>query len=199
MPASLEQAEQVAAHVGDLLALGIGPGVAAAPVAGKAAPKAGGGGAEAGMGLRIAVVLVAANGDQRVALELASQERDDRRDRERVAVDEDDHLVVRGRMGDQVAEQGELQLVLVDRDVGCVEELVRVVAELLVEPGVDAVRLIDVALQVAALDVDPAVGAPVHRGYVDHRTGRAGNGSGRAGWRSWRVEAPGGPPVRALD
>ena len=74
-----------------------------------------------------------------------------------------------GRLGDDVTEQGELQLVLLDRHVRAVEELVRLVAHLRVDPRVDPERLVDVSLQVAKLDVDPAVRAPVHGRDVDHR------------------------------
>jgi hypothetical protein len=129
------------------------------------------------VGLRVPIVLVPPHGDQRVALELLAQKRNDRRDREGVPVDKDDHLVVLGRVGDQVAEKRQLQLMLVNRDVGGIEELVGVSAELRIDPGIDSVRLVEVALEVAPLDVDPASRAPVHRCYVDHGTERSRNGS----------------------
>jgi hypothetical protein len=121
------------------------------------------------MGLGVAVVLVPPYGNDRVTLQLLAQEGDDGSDRERVAVYEHDHLVGLGRLSDDVPEQGELQLVLLDRYVGAVEELVRLVAHLGVEPGVHLELLADVALQVAKLDVDPAVTAPVDGRDVDHR------------------------------
>jgi hypothetical protein len=70
-------------------------------------------------------------------------------------------------MRHEVAEDGQLQLVLGDRDVGRVEELVRLVPGAGIEPRVDPVRLIDVAGQVAELDVYPPGGAPVDGGYMD--------------------------------
>ena len=165
----LKQAVEVAPHVRDLLPLRVDPGGPAPPVAGQLAPQPRSHDAERGMGLGVAVVLVAPHGDDRVALQLLAQEGDDRGDREGVAVDEHDHLVGLGRLGDDVAEQGELQLVLLDRHVRAVEELVRLVAHLRVDPRVDLEMLVEVALQVAKLDVDPAVVAPVDGRDVDHR------------------------------
>jgi hypothetical protein len=69
--------------------------------------------------------------------------------------------------------------VAVDRHVGRVEELAGVLALLLlapaVDPGIDAVGLVEVSLQMAELDVYPAGVGPMDGRDVDHGLG-AGNG-----------------------
>jgi hypothetical protein len=122
------------------------------------------------MRLWVAVVLIAPHGDERVGAELLPQERDQRRDRERVPIDEDDDLVRIGRVGHEVAEERQFALVLLQGNVGRVEELRSMLHQSLVQPRIYAVGLLDVALEVAELDVDPAVVRPVHGRDVDHKT-----------------------------
>src|SRR6478609_6872798 len=68
--ALLQQPEEVPAHIGDRLALLVLPGVAAPPVAGQIEPERRANRAEQRMRLRVPVVLVAADRNQRVLLEL---------------------------------------------------------------------------------------------------------------------------------
>jgi hypothetical protein len=69
--------------------------------------------------------------------------------------------------------------VILDRLRGGVEELPSVVARHLVKERVDAERARHEPLEIAELQVDPALAAPVNRGDVDHGSvevvGRSGS------------------------
>ena len=129
------------------------------------------------MRLDVVEVLVAPDSGEPVAGELLLEERADRCDREGVAVEEEQDVVGRGLGRDRLCERVQLLGVAEDavlealrrREVGDVVELRRVLAVDPLEVGVDEVRLRQVALEVAQLDVDPARVAPVHGGDADHR------------------------------
>ena len=173
-----QEAEHVPADIGDPRALAVLPLVAAAPVAGELQPELRGRRAERGVRLGIAVVLVAAHRNQRVLIQLLPQKRDHRGDRERVAVDEHEHVVGLGRVRHEVPQESQLALVLLHLHVGGVKELRGVVHHRVVQPRVNAVRLVDIAVEIGELDVDPVVVRPMDGRDVDHRTAEVIPGPG---------------------
>src|SRR5438067_216309 len=120
------------------------------------------------MRLDVAEVLVRADRREREAREAVLREVPERRDREGVAVDEDQHVVGLGPRGDQVGEGVQLLRVRKRAEVGDDVEALRVPRVDPLEVGPHLVRPVDVAPQLLELDVDPAIAHPVHRREVDH-------------------------------
>ncbi len=170
--------------------------LALAPVAAQLAPEADGGEAEARVRLGIRG-LVAADGDDLVLRQVLVDHRCQVGHGERVAVDEQEGVVVGlGVEGDHVGEQVELGRVLADVLVGGVVEAGGVVALQVVEEGVDLVRLREVALELAQLNVDPPVVAPVDRRDVGRHLVRLRSRARRAA-RPTRPRTSRCPPPRA--
>jgi len=127
--------------------------------------------------LLVVEVLVAPHRDERHARERVCEELVERRDREGVAVEEEEEVVRRGFAGHGRSERVELLRVAEDAVLealrGCEilrpVELARVPSRVYpLEVGPDAKRLLDVALEVPQLGVDPALVLPVDSGDVDH-------------------------------
>src|SRR5207247_5726037 len=100
--------EQVAARVGYLLAGRVAPPVAGVPVAADLLPEAGRGGGERRVRLDVVEVLVAADGAERVAREPLLEERPHGRDRERVAVEDEEDVVRAGLGRDRLGQRVQL-------------------------------------------------------------------------------------------
>ncbi len=124
--------------------------------------------AEAGVGLLVAVVLVAAHGVQHGLLQGPMGCGHGIGDGERVTVEEHDQIVGPGFGHDHRGQQIELAgMSAPGRDH--LVELAVVVAGDGLQVGDHPIRLVHVPAEVGELDIDPLVGAVVDGGYVDHR------------------------------
>src|SRR5439155_4343605 len=104
--ALLELFQEISADVRDGLAVLVPPGVSCFPVAMDRAPEANGGGAETRMRLEVATVFEPLDGDEFMGGQLFIQERFKVRDREGIAVEKDQNIVVASRgEADKIGQQ----------------------------------------------------------------------------------------------
>jgi hypothetical protein len=120
------------------------------------------------VGLRVAGVLRPADRHQRVVVEQRAHHGQRVGDREGVAVEKDDQIVVVGHLEDAGREQVQLAAVRSHRGDDDVELRIVLLADAL-EARPHAHRLVHVAPQVLQLDVDPLLVAPMDGRDVQHR------------------------------